>query len=128
MKHLVAVSGLCLLLSSCAHYSDVQAYSFAKISSLAEGGVVFCKDKKVTPDFARELWVESNSGLLQAQNMPGFWNAPIIDGTTKLNDMVKEFKTKIDSNDYSEIYCKSKLTIIGSNAKQLVIAEGKKNR
>ena len=58
MKKVIALISI-LILSSCAKYSEIQSYSFAQVSGIAEILKRGCKEKNIDPNLLRQLEIAS---------------------------------------------------------------------
>jgi len=127
MKKVIALFSI-LVLSSCAKYSEIQSYSFAQVSGIAEILKRGCKEKNIDPTLLRQLEIASYVSSKHSQNVPEFFNNETIKGADSLNEMVEEFVQRVDAGEYSSVYCTTKLSIISATSLQLLKTEGSKNR
>ena len=127
MKKVIALISI-LILSSCAKYSEIQSYSFAQVSGIAEILKKGCKEKNIDPTLLRQLEIASYVSSKHSQSVPGFYNNETIKGADSLNEMVEEFVQRVDAGEYSSVYCTAKLGIISVTSLQLLKTEGSKNR
>jgi len=127
MKKVIALFSI-LVLSSCAKYSEIQSYSFAQVSGIAEILKRGCKEKNIDPTLLRQLEIASYVSSKHSQNVPEFFNNETIKGADSLNEMVEEFVQRVDTGEYTWVYCTAKLGIISITSLQLLKTEGSKNR
>ena len=127
MKKVIALFSI-LVLSSCAKYSEIQSYSFAQVSGIAEILKRGCKEKNIDPNLLRQLEIASYVSSKHSQNVPEFFNNETIKGADSLNEMVEEFVQRVDAGEYTWVYCTAKLGIISITSLQLLKTEGSKNR
>jgi len=127
MKKVIALFSI-LVLSSCAKYSEIQSYSFAQVSGIAEILKRGCKEKNIDPTLLRQLEIASYVSSKHSQNVPEFFNNETIKGADSLDTMIREFAQRVNTGEYTSAYCNTKLSIISVTSLQLLKTEGSKNR